>query len=546
MEFLLSPEVICLLMFLFVCVCLLMGFPVAFTLAGASLLFGLGALALIELGVPILYDTQLLSAWPQRITAVMISEVLVAVPLFVFMGVMLERSKVAEELLENMGRMFGKIRGGLGYSVCIVGALLAASTGIVGATVVTMGLISLPVMLRLGYDKRLACGSIAASGTLGQIIPPSIVLVLLGDQLSTAYQDAQFKMGIFNPETVSVTDLFAGALFPGLVLVGMYILYQIGVAIFRPATSPAVPPHESQDEDGSSFALHLLHSLAPPIILIVLVLGSILGGLASPTEAAGVGAVGAIVLAAYRLDEKNSKLIMAAGVSVVLLLVLSANFDLRMQRNVIPTGDWIAILAAIALFTIMFLGIAQAVYRVWKHKLATGQRILSETMRTTMEISSMVFIILVGAAMFSLIFRALGGDDVIHEMLKGMPGGAVGAMLVVMLLMFLLGFFLDFLEIVFIVVPIVAPVLLQMQIGGELMNPVWLGVMMAINLQTSFLTPPFGFALFYLRGVAPATVRTGDIYRGVIPFVAIQLVMLLILAAFPALVTWLPGIIYGP
>lgn len=546
MEMMLSAEIMCLLMFLFVCICLLMGFPVAFTLAGASLLFGLGALLMIELGVPIVYDTQLLSAWPQRITAVMISEVLVAVPLFVFMGVMLERSKVAEELLENMGRMFGKIRGGLGYSVCIVGALLAASTGIVGATVVTMGLISLPVMLRLGYDKRLACGSIAASGTLGQIIPPSIVLVLLGDQLTTSYQQAQFKMGIFNPKTVSVTDLFAGALFPGLVLVGMYITYQIIVAIFRPATSPAVPRHESQESDSrGSFAIHLLHSLAPPIILIILVLGSILGGLASPTEAAGVGAVGAIVLAAYRLDEKNSKLIMAAGVSVVLLLVISANFDLRMQRNVIPTADWVAILAAIALFAIMFIGIAQAVYRVWKHRIASGQRILSEVMRTTMEISSMVFIILVGAAMFSLIFRALGGDDVIHELLKGMPGGAVGAMLVVMLMMFLLGFFLDFLEIVFIVVPIVAPVLLQMQINGELMNPVWLGVMMAINLQTSFLTPPFGFALFYLRGVAPPEIKTTDIYMGIIPFVFIQVLMLVVLWFWQDLATWLPTVIFS-
>lgn len=544
MNYFISPEVVVLLLFLFVCICLLAGFPVAFTLSGASLVFSYGALAMVHAGFRIQIDPDLITAWPQRIDAVMSSEILIAVPLFVFMGVMLERSRIAEELLDNMGRMFGSIRGGLGYSVCIVGALLAASTGIVGATVVTMGLISLPTMLRRGYDKKLACGTIAASGTLGQIIPPSIVLVLLGDQLSTAYQEAQFSLGIFNPKTVSVTDLFAGGLFPGLLLVGMYILYQVFVAATRPDASPAIPRDDLALDGNRSFAMHMVHSLAPPIILIVLVLGSILGGLASPTEAAAVGAIGATMLAAYRLDEKHSKLILLSSFSMVVLLLLTDNFDLRLQRVHIPTTDWIAILTAIVFFVLLFIGVGVAIHRVWSHRVASGARILSEVMRTTMEISAMVFVILVGAAMFSLVFRALGGGDVIHQFLRNLPGGTVGAMLVVMGLMFFLGFFLDFLEIVFIVVPIVAPILLQLKINGQLMNPVWLGVMMAVNLQTSFLTPPFGFALFYLRGVAPPEISTSHIYRGIIPFVFIQILALVVLWFWQDLATWLPTVIY--
>ena len=541
MESMLERESLCLLMFVVTCALLLVGFPVAFSLAGSALIF-----AFVGYGLS-LFDLSFLSAFPQRIFAVMTNEVLVAVPLFVFMGVMLERSKVAEELLDNMGKLFGTLRGGLGYSVCMVGALLAASTGIVGATVVTMGLLSLPTMLRRGYSPTLACGSIAASGTLGQIIPPSIVLVLLGDQLSVAYQNAQFEQGIFSPDTVSVNDLFAGALFPGLVLVGMYILYQIFIAWTRPETSPAIPADEVQREGGWALVVQLIHSLLAPVILIVAVLGSILGGLASPTEAASVGAVGAIMLAGYRLDEKHSWPIFIGAICLVAVLVLTSIYDLRMQRTEISDEEWRAIYAAIVLTIGLAWGIAVALWRAFKQFSDNGKRILVDVMRSTMEISSMVFIILAGAAMFSLVFRGLGGDEYIEGFLKTLPGGTLTAILVVMGVMFILGFFLDFLEIVFIVVPIVAPILLQMEVGpGELMNPVWLGVMMAVVLQTSFLTPPFGFALFYLRGVAPDSIKTTQIYKGVMPFVLIQLLALVVIWFLPGLATWLPLQLYGP
>jgi tripartite ATP-independent transporter DctM subunit len=540
MSFLLDPEVLCLVMFMATVGLLLTGFPVAFVLAGTSATF-----AFIGYGLGI-YDLSFLSAFPQRIFQTMSSEVLVAVPLFVFMGVMLERSKVAEELLDNMGRMFGAMPGGLAFSVCIVGALLAASTGIVGATVVTMGLISLPTMLRRGYSRSFACGTIAASGTLGQVIPPSIVLVLLGDQLSSAYQQAQFDMGIFAPDTVSVNDLFAGALFPGLLLVGMYMLYQLVITWLRPEMAPAVEMEDSGRNPREQL-IHLGGVLLAPIILIVAVLGSILGGLASPTEAAGVGAVGAMMLAGYKLLPGRSGLLIAAGVSLVLLLALSASFDLRLQREVIPQSDMIAIIVAIALTALLFAGVGLAAWRTWQSRDKGGERVLLLVMRSTLTISSMVFIILVGAGMFALVFRGFGGDEWIESFLANLPGGAVGAVLLVMLVMFIMGFFLDFLEIIFIVVPIVAPILLQMEIApGEPINPVWLGVMMAINLQTSFLTPPFGFALFYLRGVAPPEVRTVEIYKGIIPFVVIQLLALVVLWYTPGIATWLPVALYGP
>ena len=536
----LSPEILCLLMFLFACLLLLAGFPVAFTLAGSALLFAMfGAV----LGV---FDLAFISAFPQRIFSVMTNEVLVAVPLFVFMGVMLERSKVAEELLDDMGKLFGRVRGGLGFSVCIVGALLAASTGIVGATVVTMGLLSLPTMLRRGYNPAFSCGTIAASGTLGQIIPPSIVLVLLGDQLSVAYQKAQFEQGIFSPDTVSVNDLFAGSLFPGLVLVGMYILYQIYIAWLKPSYAPAIPPEDLHAGTTREILARLTHSLFAPVILIVAVLGSILGGLASPTEAASVGAVGAIMLAGYRLDQKRGRPIIIGVICMLLLLILTTNFDLRAQRNQISTTEWIAISAAVVCSLGLAWGIIKGVLNTYTSEDDKKTPVLVGVMRGTMEISSMVFVILVGAAMFSLVFRGLGGDEVIEEFLKSLPGGTLTAIFVVMVVMFLLGFFLDFLEIVFIVVPIVSPILLQMEVApGVLMSPVWLGVMMAIVLQTSFLTPPFGFSLFYLRGVAPESIKTTEIYKGVIPFVAIQLLALVVLWFLPELSTWLPETLYG-
>ena len=442
---------------------LMLGYPVAFTLGGVSLIFAWVG-EWLEL-----FDDAFLQALPNRLYGVMTNETLIAVPLFVFMGVMLERSKVAESLLDTMAELFGGLRGGLGISVTLVGMLLAASTGIVGATVVTMGLLSLPTMLKRDYDPAVAAGTICASGTLGQIIPPSIVLVLLGDVLSSAYQQAQLDMGKWNLETVSVGDLFVGAVIPGLGLVLMYLLYVLGVALFQPQRVPAAPVRE---EDQASLWWRVLTVLLPPMLLIVAVLGSILAGVATPTEAASVGAVGAMLLAAQRRQ-------------------------LSLES-------------------------------------------LREVMQSTVKVTSMVFMIFIGAAVFSLVFRGFGGDERVSELLTNLPGGVVGAVAVVMLLMFLLGFILDFIEITFVVVPIVGPILLAMGL-----DPVWLGIMIAINLQTSFLTPPFGFALFYLRGVAPPEVTTGAIYKGVIPFIIIQLIMLGMLAWWPELATWLPGVVYA-
>lgn len=518
-----------LLMFLAACGVLLLGFPVAFSLAGVALLFGVVGWLF---GI---FDLSFFSAMPQRIFGTMTNEVLIAVPLFVFMGVMLERSKVAEELLENMGRLFGTMRGGLGISVSIVGMLLAASTGIVGATVVTMGLLSLPTMLRYGYDPKLACGSICAAGTLGQIIPPSIVLVLLGDVVANAYQQTQLSLGNFSPRTVSVGDLFAGALLPGLMLVGLYIVYQLFMAFLRPETSPALPPDATREgKSRGQIAAQVAYALLPPVILIVAVLGSILAGIASPTEAAGVGAVGAIMLAGLRLDERHGWSIYLAGLCLVAVLVLTAFVDLRVTRDVIPTGDAIWILVAAALCLGVTYGILISLWRVWR------SGVLKAVMVGTANVSAMVFVILIGAALFSLVFRGLGGEAMVHEFLTDMPGGVWGAIVVVMLVMFFLGFFLDFIEITFVVVPIVAPVLFRLDV-----DPVWLGVLIAMNLQTSFLTPPFGFALFYLRGVTPPSVKTSQIYRGIIPFVAIQLLALVVVATFPELATWLPKLIFG-
>jgi len=451
-----------LLLFLVVILVLMAGFPVAFTLGGTALIFA--AIGVLTGN----FTEALLSGLPNRIFGIMANETLVAVPLFVFMGVTLERARIAEELLDTLSSLFGTLRGGLGLSVTLVGMLLAASTGIVGATVVTMGLLSLPTMLRRGYSPEIATGTICASGTLGQIIPPSIILVMLGDVMTTAYQQAQLEMGIFSPKTVSVGDLFAGALIPGLLLVGLYMLYIVVIAIWKPEVMPA-HVHSADDRVG---ILQVLRAIMPPLVLIFAVLGSILAGVATPTEAAGVGAMGALLLAIGRRQ-------------------------LNLER-------------------------------------------LQEIMRSTLKISSMVFLILIGASIFSLVFRGYGGDDVVQGILESMPGGVIGAVLTVMLVMFLLGFVLDFIEITFVVVPIVGPVLLAMGL-----DPVWLGIMIAINLQTSFLTPPFGFALFYLRGVAPPEVSTAQIYRGVIPFVAIQVFALILLAVFPGIVTWLPQQIYG-
>ena len=456
-------EALALLMLFAAIAVLMLGFPVAFTLAGTALGFaGLGWL----LGA---FDWGFMGSLPSRMFGVMMNETLIAVPLFVFMGVMLEKARIAEDLLDSMASLFGTLRGGLAFAVVAVGTLLAASTGIVGATVVTMGLLSLPVMVKRGYDPALSAGTIMASGTLGQIIPPSIVLVLLGDVLSSAYQQAQLRQGIYTPKTVSVGDLFAGALIPGLLLVSLYVAY----LVWRTYRTPEALPKGNPEGRGTAELLRrALKALVPPLALIVAVLGSIIGGVATPTEAASFGGVGALLLALI-------------------------------------------------------------------HRQLTLDR-LRQVMRSTTRITAMVFLILLGASLFSLTFRGLGGDDLVHELLAGLPGGRDGALLFVLAVMFLLGFVLDFIEITFVVVPIVGPVLLALGV-----DPIWLGVMMGINLQTSFLTPPFGFALFYLRGVAPREVTTTHLYRGVATFILLQLLALALVWSFPALATWLPTVLYG-
>jgi tripartite ATP-independent transporter DctM subunit len=533
-----GSELLCLAMFFSVMAMLMSGFPVAFVLAGTSIIFAFVGAAV---GV---FDTALMLAFPQRVFATMSSEIWVAIPLFIFMGVLLERSRVAEDLLETMGRLFGGLPGGLAVSVSVVGMLMAASTGIVGATVVTMGLLSLPTMLKHGYDGRFASGSIAACGTLGQIIPPSIVLVLLGDQLSNAYQRAQLDQGITAPDAVSVNDLFAGALLPGLLLVVLYVVYQLSVAAIRPHAAPALP-RSGTPMMGDGLAGDLVRTMIAPVGLIVAVLGSILAGIASPTEAASVGAVGALLLAAQRQVPRRRWPIFVALAAFGLLAVLMVGFDLKVGTGAgvlaTPTGALAVLLCGLGA-----LGIARAVVTTARPGADGTPAVLQDAMRATLRVSAMIFAIVIGASMFALVFRGLGGGALIETYLRDLPGGAAGAVLVVMAVMFVMGFFLDFLEIVFIVVPIVAPVLLQMEFAdGAAINPVWLGIMMAIILQTSFLTPPFGFALFYLRGVAPDEVSTLDIYRGVIPFVALQIAAVAIVWFAPAMATWLPEALYA-
>ncbi len=453
-------EILAILLVVAVIAALMAGYPVALTLAGVSLAFAALGHLLGAMGLGIL------GALPERIFGVITNPVLLAIPLFVFMGVMLEQSRIAEDLLERMARLFGSWRGGLGYSAVVVGALLAASTGIVGATAVTMGLIMLPAMLRHGYDPRLAAGTVAASATLAQIVPPSTVLIVLGDQLNNAYQAAQLAKGNFAPDALSVSDLFAGAVVPGALLVGLYLAFLVGMALWRPATCPAV------GAGGHPSSGSLIEALLAPLILIAAVLGSILFGVATPTEAASVGAVGATLLAARKA---------------------------RLGEVIRPVAE------------------------------------------KTAQITAMIFLILIGATVFSLVFRALGGDVMVHQALDHLPGGVAGALIAVMLAIFLLGFVMDAFEIIFVVVPIVGPALLKMP--G--VDPVWLGILIAVNLQTSYMHPPLGPTLFYLRGVAPPEITTRHIYVGIIPFVVIQLVALVVLWFVPALATALPHALYG-
>ena len=452
-----SPEILAIVMFVTTLGLLLFGFPVAFTLAGTALLFGFLGDALE------IFNFRMLGFFPQRIFGTMINEPLVAVPLFIFMGIMLEKTKIAAGLLHSIGELFGTTKGGLGIGVVIVGMLLAASTGIVGATVVTMGMLSLPSMMKAGYDQKIATGTICAAGTLGQIIPPSIVLVLLATILQGANEEAAMLVGNLAPDPVTAIDLFAGAILPGLMLVVLFIIFIFFYARINPLSCP---PVETTRSRGVIY-IEAAKSVIPPITLIVLVLGSILFGIATPTESASVGAVGAAMIA---------------------LLKGELNFN-----N------------------------------------------LKETAIGTVKLSSFVFVILIGASMFSLVFRAFGGDEMIEHFLGNLPGGLYAALILVMVVIFLLGFFLDYIEIIFVIVPLVGPILIA---NGA--DPLWLGILISLNLQTSFLTPPFGFSLFFLRGVAPDNIQTRNMYKGVIPFIGIQILAILIVGFYPEIATWLP------
>ena len=453
-----SPEILAIVMFLTTLGVLLFGFPVAFTLAGTALLFGfLGDFLEI-------FNFRMLGFFPQRIFGTMINEPLVAVPLFIFMGIMLEKTKIAAGLLQSIGELFGTTKGVLGIGVVIVGMLLAASTGIVGATVVTMGMLSLPSMMKAGYDQKIATGTICAAGTLGQIIPPSIVLFLLATILQGANEEAAMLVGNLAPDPVTAIDLFAGAILPGLMLVVLFIIFIFFYARINPLSCPPVETTRSRGE----IYIEAAKSVIPPITLIVLVLGSILFGIATPTESASVGAVGAAMIA---------------------LLKGELNF-----KN------------------------------------------LKETAIGTVKLSSFVFVILIGASMFSLVFRAFGGDEMIEHFLGNLPGGLYAALILVMVVIFLLGFFLDYIEIIFVIVPLVGPILIA---NGA--DPLWLGILISLNLQTSFLTPPFGFSLFFLRGVAPDNIQTRNMYKGVIPFIGIQILAILIVGFYPEIATWLPS-----
>ncbi len=453
-----SPELLAIVMFFTTLGLLLFGFPVAFTLAGTALLFGFLGNALE------IFNFRMLGFFPQRIFGTMINEPLVAVPLFIFMGIMLEKTKIAAGLLQSIGELFGSTKGGLGIGVVIVGMLLAASTGIVGATVVTMGMLSLPSMMKAGYDQKIATGTICAAGTLGQIIPPSIVLVLLATILQGANEEAAMLVGNLAPDPVTAIDLFAGAILPGLMLVVLFIIFIFFYARFNPLSCPPVETNRTRNE----IYLEAAKSVIPPITLIVLVLGSILFGIATPTESASVGAVGAAIIA---------------------LLKGELNF-----KN------------------------------------------LKETSIGTVKLSSFVFVILIGASMFSLVFRGFGGDEMIEHFLGNLPGGLYAALILVMIVIFLLGFFLDYIEIIFVIVPLVGPILIA---NGA--DPLWLGILISLNLQTSFLTPPFGFSLFFLRGVAPDSIQTRNMYKGVIPFIGVQILAILIVGFYPEIATWLPN-----
>jgi len=547
------------LLVLIMIVALASGFPVAFALPGSAIIsIGLAAFFgyLFEGDTGAYYATDGPIEW---LTAGITNfrsnywdvetDTLIAIPLFIFMGIMLQKSKIAEDLLVTMGQLFGPIPGGLGISVIFVGALLAATTGIVGATVIAMGLISLPTMLNNNYDRSLASGIVCSSGTLGQIIPPSIVLIIIADQLASAsdvantMRQADYKLvtgefnmpGEFRVGSTSAGDMFLGALLPGLVLVGLYMLYVFVYARINPKSAPPVP---FKGEFDFKFWIKVIMVIIPPLALIFAVLGSILMGIATVNQAGSIGAIGATIMAGYRLHQGKKDAYYPLIITIIALIpifIISKNYNLNIKA--IETRDLGAILIT-GFFTIIFLiGIIWSFWRAYK-----VDNVLKEVVTETCVTTSMVFIILLGAAMLTSGFRAFGGEELVRDFLQDLPGGFWVQFIVVMLVIFLLGFFLDFIEIAVVVVPIIAPILLAET--GANVSAIWLGVMIGVNLQTSFLTPPFGFALFYLKGVAPKFITTLNIWKGVVPFIALQLIGLGIVGSYPTLVNYLPARTY--
>jgi TRAP-type mannitol/chloroaromatic compound transport system permease large subunit len=514
-------EYLDLIMFAALMCAILLGFPVSFSIAGVGIIFAyLGW----YLGV---MDVTILGAMGQRVFGLISNNVLIAIPLFVLMGAVLEKSRIAEELLDTMGRLFGQLRGGLGISVVLVGALLAASTGIVGATVVAMGLIALPTMLRAGYDPRIASGIVCTAGTLGQIIPPSTLLIILADVMSNAFQQAQYEQGKFSVEALSVGQFFAAAVIPGFLLVSLYLIYILLHGWFRPQDMPPAPADLAKPDRVEVFS-----AIIPPVLLIFAVLGAILGGVATPTEAASVGAVGALLMTGHRLGI-HPKIILLGTAALIVLGIVAGIFPVRLQRNDLGAGS-MALGASYALLAL--LGAVAVVYAL---RAALKERVVQDAIGSTLTMTSMIFATILSAGIFSLVFIGLGGEERVSAILANMPGGATGALIFCMIFIFILGFFLDFVEISVIVLPLVTPTLILM---GH--DPIWLGVLIAINLQTSFLTPPFGFSLFYLRGAAPKEVTTGQIYAGVVPFIGIQAVGVLLIWMLPFLATWLPSVLF--
>ncbi len=510
-----------LIMFAVLMVAILSGFPVSFAIAGVAVAFAyLGWV----LGV---MDVSLLGALGQRAFGLITNTVLIAIPVFVLMGAILEKSRIAEDLLDTMGRSFGQLRGGLGISVVLVGALLAASTGIVGATVIAMGMIALPTMLRAGYNPTVASGIVCTAGTLGQIIPPSTLLIILADVMSNAYQQAQYEQGKFSVEALSVGQFFAAAIIPGLLLVLLYLLYILIRGALRPGDMPPADIGLAKPNRHE-----LMAAVVPPVLLIFAVLGAILGGVATPTEAASVGAIGALLMAGRKIGI-NPKLILFGAAALIVLGIMAGVFPVRLQRNDNGLFEWGlgAVYMLLALGGLVAVGLAL--------RAAIRERVIHDALNSTLTMTAMIFATILAAGFFSLVFIGLGGEERVAHILENLPGGPSGALLFVMIFVFVLGFFLDFVEISVIVLPLVAPSLILM---GH--DPIWLGVLLAINLQTSFLTPPFGFSLFYLRAAAPKEIRTEQIYQGVAPFIGLQAIGILLVWAVPSLATWLPRALF--